>query len=162
MTALTVVPVQVRELIHESRHASATPDHPAPILAVDADLHGLNLLPLGKALLDQEGHDLTIGPWRANVTSRVTIQDCLDFVSRVNHNKHGWNFGAARKAAETRQGEGEDEVVGTLEGNAAETHDGKAAETLDGEAENAVLRTYGRYPIWIGKVLCEKHFLLGP
>ena len=63
------------------------------------------------------------------------------------------------KAAETRQGEVEDEVVETLACKAAETHEGKAAETLDGEAENAVLRTYGRDPIWIGKVLCEKTLL---
>ena len=43
-------------------------------------------------------------------------------------------------------------MVETLEGKAAETHEGKAAETLDGEAENAVLCTYGRDRIWIGKV----------
>ena len=50
-------------------------------------------------------------------------------------------------------------MVETLEGKAAETHEGKAAETLDGEAENAVLRTAGREPIWIGGVICNKSLL---
>ena len=89
----------------------------------------------------------------------MTNRDCPAFLSRVSHNKHGWNVGAARKAAETRQGEGEDEVVETLEGKAAETHEGKAAETLDGEDENAVFCTYGRNTIWIGRVLCKKNVL---
>ena len=51
------------------------------------------------------GHNLTIGPWRANVISRVGIQDFPDWVSRVSDKRHGEG-----EAAEAWQGE----VIETL------------------------------------------------
>ena len=63
------------------------------------------------------------------------------------------------EAAETWQGEGEDEVVITLAGKTAETHEGKAAANRDSEAENAKLCTDGPDRIWIGKVSGKKKLL---